>query len=683
MKPQTASGLFKKILITNRGEIACRIIRTCQSLGVSTVAIYSEADRDALHVRLADDAFHIGKATSEDSYLNHQRILETAIRCQADSIHPGYGFLAENDVFAEACLSKGIKFIGPRPESIREMGSKSRAKQLMQEAGVPVVPGYHGDKQDYKTLRNEAEKLGFPLLIKPVAGGGGRGMRVVRQLNELEEALTLSRSEAKNAFGDDNVLLERFIEGPRHIEFQIFGDQYGNFVHLHERECSIQRRHQKILEESPSPFLDETLRKQMAEASLKAANAVQYLGAGTVEFIVGEDRSFYFIEMNTRLQVEHPVTEMRTGLDLVEWQIRVASGEKLPLDQDQIRPKGHSIEVRVCAENPERGFLPSSGLLELYDYADAPSASGSSLIRIDSGFEQKDRVGIHYDSMLAKLIVHGEDRDKALITMQHALKTAAIIGPETNLGFLQKLVSHPQFLDGKADTLFIDACLPELLQNEETTPEWIYWACAIDFLQSEQESARQKAANSSNPHSPWHFYDNWRMGREEPFLITFRDEQNHLREVRLIERDSGFEVFSGKECIPLNFQQQGRDVVIRFENSNGTTVKHSLRIFRHQNDILAVHETGRIQLTLESGREHELETEHTDSQLKAPMPGNIIRVCVKNGEKVNRGQTLMVLEAMKMEHPILAPENGRVERLLFQEGDVVKTDEQLIEFEAE
>ncbi|MEC7213801.1 MAG: biotin/lipoyl-containing protein, partial [SAR324 cluster bacterium] len=476
---------------------------------------------------------------------------------------------------------------------------------------------------------------------------------------------------------------ERFIEGPRHVEFQVFGDQHGNFVHLHERECSIQRRHQKILEESPSPFLDETLRKQMAEASLKAANAVQYLGAGTVEFIVGEDRSFYFIEMNTRLQVEHPVTEMRTGLDLVEWQIRVASGEKLPLDQDQIRPQGHSIEVRVCAENPERGFLPSSGLLELYDFPEDPSASGSSLIRLDSGFEQKDPVGIHYDSMLAKLIVHDEDRKKALETIQHALKQTAIIGPETNLGFLQKLVSHPQFLEGKADTLFIDACLPELLQNEETTPEWIYWACAIDFLQSEQESARQKAANSSNPHSPWHFYDNWRMGGEEPFQISFRDEENHQREVRLIERDSGFEVFSGKECIPLKFQQQGRDVVIRFENSNGTTEKHSLRIFRHQNDILAVHERGRIQLTLESGRDHEHETEHTDSQLKAPMPGNIIRVCVKNGEKVNRGQTLMVLEAMKMEHPILAPENGRVESLLFKEGDVVKTDEQMIEFEAE
>ena len=277
MKPQTASGLFQKILIANRGEIACRIIRTCQNLGILTVAVYSEADQDALHVRLADDACHIGKATPEDSYLNHERILETAIRCQADSIHPGYGFLAENDVFAEACLSKGIHFIGPRPESIREMGSKSRAKQLMQEAGVPVVPGYHGDKQDFKILRNEAEKIGFPLLIKPVAGGGGRGMRVVRQLNELEKALTLSRSEAKNAFGDDNVLLERFIEGPRHIEFQIFGDQHGNFIHLHERECSIQRRHQKILEESPSSFLDETLRKQMAEASLKAANVVQYL----------------------------------------------------------------------------------------------------------------------------------------------------------------------------------------------------------------------------------------------------------------------------------------------------------------------------------------------------------------------------------------------------------------------
>ncbi len=472
MKPQTASGLFQKILIANRGEIACRIIRTCQNLGIPTVAVYSEADRDALHVRLADDDFHIGKATPEDSYLNHERILETAIQCQADAIHPGYGFLAENDVFAEACLSKGIHFIGPRPESIREMGSKSRAKQLMQEAGVPVVPGYHGDKQDFKILRNEAEKIGFPLLIKPVAGGGGRGMRVVRQLNELEEALTLSRSEAKNAFGDDNVLLERFIEGPRHIEFQIFGDQHGNFVHLHERECSIQRRHQKILEESPSPFLDETIRKQMAEASLKAANAVQYLGAGTVEFIVGEDRSFYFIEMNTRLQVEHPVTEMRTGLDLVEWQIRVASGEKLPLDQDQIRPKGHSIEVRVCAENPECGFLPSSGLLELYHFPKDLSASGSSLIRLDSGFEQKDRVGIHYDSMLAKLIVHGEDRVKALKTIQHALKQTAIIGPETNLGFLQKLVSHPQFLEGNADTLFIDACLPELLQKEETTPFW-------------------------------------------------------------------------------------------------------------------------------------------------------------------------------------------------------------------
>ena len=683
MKQLTPSGLFRRILVANRGEIACRVMRTCKTLGISTVAVYSEVDQDALHVRCADEACLIGPPTPEDSYLNRERILEAGVLHQVDAIHPGYGFLAEHAEFAEECLSAGIEFIGPRPESIRDMGSKSRAKHLMEEAEVPVVPGYHGESQDIEILHMEAQKIGFPLLIKPVAGGGGRGMRRVNQLSQFDEALTLSRSEAKTAFGDDAVLLERFISGPRHIEFQIFSDHQGNTVHLHERECSIQRRHQKILEESPSPFLDDSLRNQMAEASVRAVQAVHYLGAGTVEFIVGENRSFYFIEMNTRLQVEHPVTELRTGLDLVEWQIRVAAGQDLPLKQDQIRPEGNAIEVRICAENPERGFLPSSGILDVLEFAVAESVPSRPRIRIDRGFEKGDRIGIHYDSMLAKLIVHGEDREQALQTMQYALNHTALIGPESNLGFLQKLVSHPDVIQGKADTLFIDSSLPELLQTEESVPEWIYWACAITYLKSEQQQALHKAEHSNNPHSPWHAYDNWRLGGMEPHRITFRDQQDHHRELRLLGKNSDFEVITEKRSIRVKFQQEGLGYVISFNDSKGLPCCFPLRVFQHQKEILAIHEAGRIHLTLEDVREYDIETEHPNSRLSAPMPGNIIRVCVKKGEQVRQGQTLLILEAMKMEHPILAPTNGRVERLLFHEGDVVKTDERLIEFEAE
>src|SRR5690348_919450 len=400
--------MFKKILIANRGEIACRVMHSCKRLGLKTVAVYSDADRHALHVQLADEAVHIGPARAAESYLNAERILAAAKATGAEAVHPGYGFLSENEDFARACAKAGIVFIGPTPEAIDLMGSKSAAKALMEKAGVPVTPGYHGDKQDLKSLEAEAKRIGYPLLIKAVAGGGGKGMRIVRAESEFKEALEGAQREAKAAFADDKVLIEKYLERPRHIEFQVFGDSHGNVVHLFERECSLQRRFQKVLEETPSPFLDAAMRKKMGEAAVAAAKAVKYVNAGTIEFIVGQDKSFYFMEMNTRLQVEHPITEETTGVDLVEWQLHVAAGGKLPLTQDKITQKGHAIEVRLYAENPDKGFLPATGRLEAFHPAE------DDAVRVDTGVRSSDDISIHYDPMIAKLTVRGKDRAAAI-----------------------------------------------------------------------------------------------------------------------------------------------------------------------------------------------------------------------------------------------------------------------------
>ena len=455
--------MFDTILIANRGEIACRVIRTARRLGIRTVAVFSDADADAQHVRLADEAHHIGGARPQDSYLRGDAIIEVAKQTGAQAIHPGYGFLSENADFADAVLAAGIAFIGPSGASMRKMGSKAGAKDLMAAAGVPVVPGYTGEDQSPDLLQREADKIGYPLMIKAAHGGGGKGMRIVRTRDEFLANLESCQREARNAFGRDRVLLERYIEHPRHIEIQVFGDSHGGAIHLNERECSAQRRYQKVLEESPSVFLTPELRARMGAAAVQAAHAIDYANAGTVEFIVGADGGFYFMEINTRLQVEHPVTEEVTGLDLVEWQLRIAAGEQLPLAQEQIRQHGHAIEVRLYAEDPDAGFLPGSGTLQTLRL---PAASRN--VRIDSGVVEGDTVTIFYDPMIAKLIVWDEDRPRALARLREALAACDITGPKSNIAFLERLVRHPAVVDGSIDTGYLDRHLDEFLSPAQT-----------------------------------------------------------------------------------------------------------------------------------------------------------------------------------------------------------------------
>ncbi len=499
--------MFDKILIANRGEIACRVIRTARRLGVATVAVYSEADRQALHVELADEAVAVGPAPAAESYLRGERIIEAARRTGAQAVHPGYGFLAENAGFAQACADAGLVFIGPPPDAIRAMGSKSEAKALMEKAGVPVVPGDHGDNQDPKHLAGAAEKIGYPVLIKASAGGGGKGMRRVDDAKDFAAALDGAKRESASAFGDDTVLIEKFVERPRHIEIQVFADGHGNAVHLFERDCSIQRRHQKVVEEAPAPGLDEARRTAMGAAAVEAARAIGYVGAGTVEFIAGPDGDFYFMEMNTRLQVEHPVTEMITGLDLVEWQLRVASGEPLPLGQDDLAIAGHAIEARVYAEDPARGFLPSTG--ELHHLRPPEEGDG---VRWDTGVRAGDAISMHYDPMIAKLIVwSGEGRADAVRRLRRALASCEVAGVTTNLDLLGAIAAHPAFAAGGCDTGFVEQHFDSLVPPP-APPDGSALACAALALElRRREEAAARAAASGDPHSPWHQVNGWRL----------------------------------------------------------------------------------------------------------------------------------------------------------------------------
>src|SRR4249919_2023290 len=502
----SAPRMFDKILIANRGEIACRVIRTARRLGIATVALYSEADVDAQHVRQADEAYPIGGPRPQDSYLRGDAIIDVARRSGAQAVHPGYGFLSENADFADAVEAAGLAFIGPAAASMRKMGSKAGAKELMQAAGVPVVPGYTGADQSPDLLAREAARIGYPLMIKAAHGGGGKGMRIVRSAGEFLPNLESCQREAASAFGRDRVLLERYVEQPRHIEIQVFGDRHGNAIHLNERECSAQRRYQKVLEESPSPFLTPELRAAMGAAAVQAARAIDYANAGTVEFIVAPDGGFYFMEINTRLQVEHPVTELVTGLDLVEWQLRVAAGEPLPLTQDAIRQVGHAIEVRLYAEDPEAGFLPGSGKLERLRLP-APSRN----VRIDSGVIEGDTVTIFYDPMIAKLIVWDTDRERALARLREALAGCEIRGPKSNIGFLERLVGHRAIIDGDIDTGYLDRHLDAFLQPAEIDPSLLLAAATTRLLWLES-AERSRAAASPDPTSPWALGDGWRLG---------------------------------------------------------------------------------------------------------------------------------------------------------------------------
>ena len=510
--------MFNKILIANRGEIACRIIHTAKRLGVGTVAVYSEADVNARHVSLADEAVAIGPAPARDSYLAAEKLIAAAERTGAEAIHPGYGFLSENAGFAEACGDAGITFIGPSPRAIEAMGSKSAAKTIMRQAGIPLVPGYHGDNQDEMFLLGEAEKIGFPVMLKASAGGGGRGMRAVNGAAEFSEALRSAKREALGAFNDDRMLLEKYLEQPRHIEIQIFCDQHGNAVHLFERDCSIQRRHQKVLEEAPAPGMTDETRGAMGDAAISAARAIDYTGAGTVEFIVDTDGRFYFMEMNTRLQVEHPVTEFITGQDLVEWQLRVAAGERLPASQDQLAIDGHALEARIYAEDPDNGFLPSTGSLgHLRFPAETPQ------VRVDTGVRQGDTISVYYDPLIAKLIVRAGDRRNCLRRMLEALRQIQVAGVTTNIDFLTSVISHEAFQAADFDTGFIDRYLAELVPEKAPASPGVLALAALYQALRRDSRSRREAATSDDPASPWWATDNWRPNLVEEEHFSFHD----------------------------------------------------------------------------------------------------------------------------------------------------------------
>ena len=660
--------MFNKILIANRGEIACRIIRTCRRMGIRTVAVYSDADQFAQHVIQADEAFHIGGPRPADSYLRGDAIIEIARRSGAQAIHPGYGFLSENGQFAANCEKNGIAFIGPTPEAIEKMGSKSAAKALMEKAGVPVVPGYHGSNQDPAFLAEESKRVGYPQLIKAVAGGGGKGMRLVENAGEFSTQLDAAKRESKNAFGDDAVLIERYVLQPHHIEFQVFGDTHGNYVHLYERECSIQRRHQKVLEETPSPFIEsvpDDMRAKMGEAAVAAARAIAYRGAGTIEFIVGADRAFFFMEMNTRLQVEHPITEMITGEDLVEWQLLVASGDPLPLAQNEIITGGHAIEVRICAEDPANDFLPETGRMNLFA---TPDPAADDDVRLDTGVVAGDTISVYYDPMIAKLITWGTDRDEATRRMQNALAETEVLGVRTNLAFLQQLVRHPAFLAGDTDTGFI-ARHRELLLKPASLDDLTLAAACAQLLNNEQSTLTQ---------DPWSHHSGWRLNGASSRLIEFtmagKDEPIECH----VDIDGGVRYFRHADSARIVFSWLQRDdgsLKVRLGDSRTAT-----RVLQAGDQITVITPQGRTSLTLFDPFHFEQEDTGAAGRLTAMMPGRVVKVMAAVGDRVKKGQPLIIMEAMKMEHTIVSPKDGVVDRVAFTENDLVPADAVLFAF---
>jgi 3-methylcrotonyl-CoA carboxylase alpha subunit len=663
--------MFDCVLIANRGEIACRVIRTCRRLGIRSVAVYSEADANAKHVRMADVAFPIGGPRPADSYLCGDVILEVAKKSGAQAIHPGYGFLSENAAFARTCRKAGVVFIGPKPDSIEAMGSKAEAKALMEKHGVPLVPGYHGEDQDEKTLLAEAKKVGFPLMIKAAAGGGGKGMRIVRAEKEFADALASAQREAQGAFGDARMILERYVEHPRHIEFQVFGDTHGNVIHLNERECSAQRRYQKVLEETPSPFLDGKRRAAMGRAAVAAAKAVDYVGAGTIEFIVGADGDFHFMEMNTRLQVEHPVTEETLGLDLVEWQLRIASGEALPLAQEQVQARGHAIEVRLYAEDPEQNFLPGSGRL---DKLMLPEPSRH--VRIDAGVDQGDSVSIFYDPMIAKLIVRDEDRPRALARMREALAQCEVVGPKSNIAFLERLVRHPAIAEGTIDTGYLDRRLDEFLAGDAPPSPAALFAAATAVLMSEEQAALAEARASSDPHSPWAISDGWRIGHPgKRIVVLAQRSERHEIEARGYGGDYALRA-GGARCAVRAAHIEGKWLSGHFDDEarrvRVALDQHRVRVHLDEGTREAFARAPAFAFETSSGE--------GGDRVIAPMPGRVVLVKATAGEEVQKDQELLVMEAMKMELTLRAPRAGKLESVHAAAGDFVEADVVLVKF---
>jgi 3-methylcrotonyl-CoA carboxylase alpha subunit len=666
--------MFRKLLIANRGEIACRVMTTARRMGVRTVAVYSDADAGSRHVAMADEAVRLGPAAARDSYLRGDLIIEAAKAIGADSVHPGYGFLSENESFAQALSDAGITFVGPPPFAIHAMGSKSEAKRLMERARVPLVPGFHGENQDPSFLQAQADGIGYPVLIKASAGGGGKGMRVVAKPADFHAALLSCKRESLAAFGDDRVLVERYVERPRHIEIQVFADTHGNAVYLFERDCSVQRRHQKVLEEAPAPGMTAERRRAMGEAAVAAARAVGYVGAGTVEFIADPSGQFFFMEMNTRLQVEHPVTEMITGHDLVEWQLRVAAGEALPAAQDQLAIRGHAIEARVYAENPDAGFLPATGRLLHLAQPEAAEFGGQSTsppaaVRIDSGVRAGDSITPHYDPMIAKLIVWGTDRPHALARMQAALAEFHIVGVANNVDFLSRLVANPAFAQADLDTGLIERERARLFPDapDERVPhELLAFACARVLVDEEAGAADD----------PWTSAHGWRLNTNYVRTLTLKSERG-VHDVDLEYARDGYIFHHGGAHAPLAISSvDGTRLGIRF--GTGTRVADVVRsgdelhVFSHgRHRVLALFDI----IAQSSGGDA------TTGRLTAPMPGKVIAVSARPGVRVERGAPLLVMEAMKMEHSIVAPADGVVAEVLFGVGDQVEEGAELVRFE--
>ncbi len=668
--------MFSKILIANRGEIACRVIKTARRLGIKTVAVYSDADAGARHVAMADEAVHIGPSAARESYLVADKIIAAAKRTDAQAIHPGYGFLSENAGFAEACAKADIVFIGPPPAAIRAMGSKSEAKKIMERAKVPLVPGYHGDDQTPELLAKEADRIGFPVLIKASAGGGGKGMRVVESAARFSEALAGAKREAKAAFADDHVLIEKYLTRPRHIEIQVFADTHGNCVYLFERDCSIQRRHQKVIEEAPAPNMDPARRKAMGEAAVAAAKAIGYVGAGTVEFIADQDGTFYFMEMNTRLQVEHPVTEAITGQDLVEWQLLVAAGGKMPLTQEQLRIDGHAVEVRLYAEDPARNFLPSTGTLV---HLRLP-AEGAH-VRVDTGVREGDTVTPYYDPMIAKVIVHDRDRTSALRRMAALMGETEVVGVVTNAALLKALCSHPAFVGGEVDTGFIERHRGELFPEAVPADDRTFAIATLARLVEWRESAPSGAGDL---HSPWGTQNGFRLLGEGHDEVRWNDGQREVTIRAHRRRGGGIRLELPGETVEARVRRgdDGRLAIwLAGETFTAAVVRRAAK--DGSVDYMLFADGGIRQLRLVDPLDV---TQYEavaagEASVRSPLPGKIIDLRVKAGDTVSKGQPLLVLEAMKMEHTLAAPADGKVKAVRYAVGEQVAEGAELIEFE--
>ena len=704
--------MFSKILIANRGEIACRVAATAKRMGVRTVAVYSDADRYAKHVAVCDEAVYLGGSAPKDSYLKGDALIAIAKDRGAEAIHPGYGFLSENADFAEACQNAGLVFIGPSANAINAMGGKSESKRLMEAAGVPLIPGYHGDNQDSDFLKAQADAIGYPVLIKASAGGGGKGMRIVEDSNSFDDLLASCRREAITSFGDDQVLIEKYALKPRHIEIQVFGDSHGNYVHLFERDCSVQRRHQKVLEEAPAPDVDESMRAAMGKAAIDAARAVDYVGAGTVEFIVEQREtgmSFYFMEMNTRLQVEHPVSEAITGVDLVEWQLLVAAGQKLPKTQNELSINGHAIEARICAENPDNNFLPATGTLFTYqkpEHSTFTINKNGNDVRIDDGVREGDVISPFYDSMIAKLIVHAPTRAQALAKMDQALALTRIVGLPNNVAFLRYVINTNSFSQANLDTALIEREADKLFNQHPLELSTLVTTAIVQQLASEKDTVRNNANDPFSQLSAFRAYTDYSrtfnlIYNEENYLAhisNWHNANNAARQNNAGQKNTDstdrFSLTIEHDMSGASSSEKSDEALYNAQVSYHSDDAHNHTLWlddtcikaqswTHNETVYVFTDRGRDQIELIDAMAYAGEDSAAAGSLKSPMPGQVIAFKVAVGDSVKQGEPLAVIEAMKIEHTITAPTDGVVAELLFAAGDLVADGDELLRIDSE